>query len=34
VARARKVGTDHDFKQDMDDDAKRAMFPSNYSTAA
>lgn len=34
VARVRKVGSDHDFKQDMDDDAKRAMFPSNYPTAA
>ena len=34
VARARKVGADHSFKQNMDDDAKRAMFPSNYPTAA
>ena len=34
VARARAVGSDHVFKQEMDDDAKRAMFPSNYSTAA
>ncbi|WP_428485726.1 glutathione S-transferase family protein [Rhodopila sp.] len=34
VARARAVGTDHAFKQEMDEDAKRAMFPSNYSTAA
>jgi GST-like protein len=34
VARARKIGSDHTFKQDMDEDAKRAMFPSNYPTAA
>jgi GST-like protein len=34
VARARKVGTEHAFKQEMDDAAKRAMFPSNYPTAA
>ena len=34
VARARKVGMDHVFKQDMDDAAKRAMFPSNYPAAA
>ena len=34
VARARKVGSDHSFKQEMDDDAKRAMFPSNYPNAA
>jgi GSH-dependent disulfide-bond oxidoreductase len=30
VARARKVGADIKFKQEMDDEAKRAMFPSNY----
>ena len=29
VARARKVGSDHAFKQEMDDAAKRAMFPTN-----
>jgi len=34
VARARAVGSDHAFKQEMDEDAKRAMFPSNYPTAA
>ncbi len=34
VARARKIGADHAFKQDMDEDAKRAMFPSNYPAAA
>lgn len=34
VARARKVGTDIKFKQEMDEDAKRAMFPSNYPMAA
>jgi GST-like protein len=27
---ARDVGKDHAFKTDMDEDAKRAMFPSNY----
>jgi GSH-dependent disulfide-bond oxidoreductase len=30
VARARLVGKDIAFKQEMDDEAKRAMFPSNY----
>jgi GST-like protein len=34
VARARKVGSDITFKQDMDEEAKRAMFPSNYPAAA
>lgn len=34
VARARKVASDHTFKQDMDEDARRAMFPSNYPEAA
>lgn len=34
AARAMKVGADHQFKQDMDEDAKRAMFPSNYPEAA
>lgn len=29
--RAREVGKDHAFKTDMDEEAKRAMFPSNYS---
>lgn len=30
VARARKVGTEHDFKKEMDEDARRALYPSNY----
>ncbi len=34
VASARKIGVDHAFKQNMDEDAKRAMFPSNYPAAA
>ncbi len=34
VAQARKFGADHAFKQEMDEEAKRAMFPSNYPTAA
>ena len=34
VAKARKVGTDHAFKMDMDDAAKRAMFPTNYPKVA
>ena len=31
VAKARAVGAGQTFKQEMDEDAKRAMFPSNYS---
>jgi GST-like protein len=34
VAKARLVGSDHAFKQEMDEAAKRAMFPTNYPTAA
>jgi GST-like protein len=34
VAKARAVGTDHAFKMDMDDAAKRAMFPTNYPKVA
>ncbi|TPW32846.1 glutathione S-transferase family protein [Pararhizobium mangrovi] len=34
AARARKVGADHAFKTDMDEDARRAMFPSNYPQAS
>jgi GST-like protein len=34
VARARLVGADHKFKQEMDEEAKRAMFPSNYPPVA
>jgi len=30
VARARAVGKGHAFKRDMDDEARRALFPSNY----
>ena len=34
VARARAVGTDHAFKQERDEQALRALFPSNYPSAA
>jgi GST-like protein len=34
VARARAVGKDHAFKTEMDEAAKRAMFPSNYAKTA
>ena len=34
VARARAVGSEHSFKQEMDEEAKRAMFPTNYPSAA
>jgi GST-like protein len=34
VARARAVGKDHPFKKEMDEDARRAMFPQNYPKAA
>jgi GST-like protein len=30
VARARTIGKNFAFKQEMDEEAKRAMFPSNY----
>lgn len=30
AARAKSVGTEHSFKKDMDEQAKRALFPSNY----
>jgi GST-like protein len=33
AARAKKVGTGHEFKTTMDDAANRAMFPSNYPKA-
>jgi GST-like protein len=33
VARARSVGTDHAFKQERDEEALRAPFPSNYPAA-
>ena len=32
AVKARKLGSDHSFKQEMDEDAKRAMFPSNYAS--
>jgi GST-like protein len=34
AVRAMAVGKEHAFKQEMDDEARRALFPSNYSTAA
>lgn len=34
VARARDIGKDHPFKQVNDDEAKRALFPSNFPPAA
>jgi len=34
VARARAVGAGHVFKTEMDEDARRALFPSNYPAAA
>jgi GST-like protein len=30
VARARAVGKDHAFKKDVDEETRRALFPSNY----
>jgi GST-like protein len=34
AARARLVGRDHTFKRDMDEEARRALFPSNYPQAS
>lgn len=34
VARARKVGADHEFKKVQDEETKRFMYPSNYPAAA
>jgi GST-like protein len=34
ATRARAVGKDITFKTEMDEEAKRAMFPSNYPLAA
>jgi GSH-dependent disulfide-bond oxidoreductase len=34
VARARAVGSDHAFKQERDEEALRALFPSNYPAIA
>jgi GST-like protein len=33
VAKARLVGADHAFKRELDEEARRALFPSNYSAA-
>jgi GSH-dependent disulfide-bond oxidoreductase len=30
VVRARAVGTDHAFKKEVDEETRRALFPSNY----
>lgn len=30
ATRAKEMGKDHDFKKDMDEAARRALFPSNY----
>ncbi len=34
VVRARAIGKDHDFKKVVDEESKRALFPSNYPAAA
>jgi GST-like protein len=34
VARARAVGKDYEFKKVNDEETRRALFPSNYPTAA
>jgi len=34
VAKARAVGTDHTFKREVDEETRRALFPSNYPPAA
>ncbi|MGV8989642.1 MAG: glutathione S-transferase family protein [Cypionkella sp.] len=34
VARARAIGKDHTFKTGSDEESKRALFPSNYPSAA
>jgi GST-like protein len=34
AVRARVVGQEHTFKHEMDEDARRALFPSNYPDAA
>lgn len=34
VARARAVGKDHSFKKEMDEETRRALFPSNYPSPA
>ena len=34
VARARAIGKDHAFKKDVDEETRRALFPSNYPKVA
>lgn len=34
AGRARAVGKDHDFKKIIDEETRRALFPSNYPPAA
>jgi GST-like protein len=34
VGKARAVGKDHTFKKEMDEQTRRALFPSNYPKAA
>jgi GSH-dependent disulfide-bond oxidoreductase len=34
AAKARAVGSAHTFKREVDEETKRALFPSNYSPAA
>jgi len=34
AARARTVGKDHAFKKEVDDETRRALFPSNYPKVA
>lgn len=34
VQKARAMGSDHAFKREMDEEARRAMFPSNYPRSA
>jgi GST-like protein len=34
VAKARAVGKDHAFKKEVDEETRRALFPSNYPKVA
>ena len=34
VAKARAIGSAHSFKKEVDDETRRALFPSNYPPAA
>ena len=34
VAKARAVGSSHAFKKEVDEETRRALFPSNYPPAA